>query len=42
MIKPRISETDYGITGEFNTQSYDLMMRRMMAGKGYNFISSKI
>ena len=29
MVKPRISETDHGITGEFNTQSYDLMMRRM-------------
>lgn len=29
MVKPRISETDHGITGEFNTRSYDLMMRRM-------------
>lgn len=29
MVKPRVSETDSGITGEFNTQSYDLMMRRM-------------
>ena len=29
MVKPRISETDQGITGEFNTQMYDIMMRNM-------------
>ena len=29
MVKPRISETDRGITGEFNTQMYDIMMRNM-------------
>ena len=29
MVRPRVSETDSGITGEFNTQTYDLMMRRM-------------
>jgi len=29
MVKPRISETSQGITGEFNTQMYDLMMRTM-------------
>jgi ubiquinone/menaquinone biosynthesis C-methylase UbiE len=29
MVKPRISETDHGITGEFNTQMYDVMMRNM-------------
>lgn len=29
MVKPRISETDSGITGEFNTQMYDQMMRNM-------------
>jgi ubiquinone/menaquinone biosynthesis C-methylase UbiE len=29
MPKPRVSETDSGITGEFNTQMYDIMMRNM-------------
>ena len=29
MVKPRIAETSDGITGEFNTQTYDLMMRNM-------------
>jgi len=29
MVKPRISETSDGITGEFNTQTYAAMMRRM-------------
>ena len=29
MVKPRIPETDHGITGEFNTEIYDRMMRRM-------------
>ena len=29
MVKPRISETDQGITGEFNTQMYDIIMRNM-------------
>ena len=29
MVKPRIIETDQGITGEFNTKTYDEMMRRM-------------
>ena len=29
MPKTRISETDHGITGEFNTQMYDTMMRNM-------------
>lgn len=29
MAKPRIIETDQGITGEFNTKTYDEMMRRM-------------
>jgi len=29
MVKPRVIETDEGITGEFNTQHYDLMMRNM-------------
>jgi ubiquinone/menaquinone biosynthesis C-methylase UbiE len=29
MIKPRISETDGGITGELETRAYDKMMRRM-------------
>ena len=29
MVKPRISETDSGITGELETQAYDKMMRRM-------------
>jgi ubiquinone/menaquinone biosynthesis C-methylase UbiE len=29
MVKPRIVETDEGITGEFNTQAYDQMMRRL-------------
>ena len=29
MVKPRISETDGGITGELETQAYDKMMRRM-------------
>ena len=29
MVKPRIAETDSGITGEFNTQMYDVMMRNM-------------
>lgn len=29
MVKPRISETDHGITSEFDTQMYDAMMRNM-------------
>jgi ubiquinone/menaquinone biosynthesis C-methylase UbiE len=29
MVKPRISHTDHGITGEFNTKTYDKMMRRL-------------
>lgn len=29
MVKPRIVETDQGITGEFNTQMYNIMMRTM-------------
>jgi len=29
MVKPRIIETDQGITGEFDTKTYDEMMRRM-------------
>lgn len=29
MTKPRIPETDSGITGEFNVQSYDLMQRSL-------------
>jgi ubiquinone/menaquinone biosynthesis C-methylase UbiE len=29
MVKPRVIETDQGITGEFNTKAYDEMMRRM-------------
>ena len=29
MVKPRMIETDQGITGEFNTKTYDEMMRRM-------------
>lgn len=29
MVKPRIIETDQGITGEFDTKAYDEMMRRM-------------
>jgi ubiquinone/menaquinone biosynthesis C-methylase UbiE len=29
MVKQRIPETDHGIEGEFNTQIYDEMMRRM-------------
>ena len=29
MIKARIIETESGITGEFNTQMYDIMMRTM-------------
>jgi len=29
MTKARITETDSGITGEFSTQMYDLMMRNM-------------
>ncbi len=29
MAKPRITETDHGIIGEFNTRNYDLMMRYM-------------
>jgi ubiquinone/menaquinone biosynthesis C-methylase UbiE len=29
MVKQRIPETDHGIVGEFNTQIYDDMMRRM-------------
>jgi ubiquinone/menaquinone biosynthesis C-methylase UbiE len=29
MVKQRIPETDHGIVGEFNTQTYDDMMRRM-------------
>jgi len=29
MVRPRIVETDQGITGEFHTTMYDQMMRRM-------------
>lgn len=29
MVKPRISETDHGITGEITTRMYDVMMRKM-------------
>lgn len=29
MAKPRVVETDQGITGEFNTRAYDEMMRQM-------------
>ena len=29
MVKSRIPETDHGITGEFTTEIYDQMMRRM-------------
>src|SRR4030043_166559 len=29
MVKQRIPETDHGIVGEFNTQMYDDMLRRM-------------
>ncbi len=29
MFKPRVAETDQGITGEFTTEIYDQMMRRM-------------
>jgi len=29
MVKPRISETDHGIIGDFTTRSYDEMMRNM-------------
>src|SRR4030042_1663340 len=29
MVKPRITETDQGITGPFNTRAYDQMMRRL-------------
>jgi len=29
MVKPRVIETDQGITGEFDTRAYDEMMRRM-------------
>jgi ubiquinone/menaquinone biosynthesis C-methylase UbiE len=29
MVKERIKETDSGITGEFETQSYDIMMRSL-------------
>jgi ubiquinone/menaquinone biosynthesis C-methylase UbiE len=29
MAKPRIVETDQGITGEFNTHMYEIMMRNM-------------
>jgi len=29
MVKPRVVETDEGITGEFDTKAYDEMMRRM-------------
>jgi len=29
MVKPRIPETDEGITGECTTQAYDVMMRRL-------------
>lgn len=29
MVKPRISETDHGITGEITTRMYDVMMRNM-------------
>jgi ubiquinone/menaquinone biosynthesis C-methylase UbiE len=29
VTRRRISETDHGITGEFNTQAYDQMMRRL-------------
>src|SRR4030042_434983 len=28
MVKPRVIETDQGIQGEFNVQTYDSMMRR--------------
>ena len=34
MVKPRILETDQGITGDFNTHNYDLMMR-WMRDKGW-------
>jgi hypothetical protein len=29
IARPRIPETDHEITGEFNTQAYDQMMRRL-------------
>ena len=29
MVKPRVVETDQGIQGEFNVETYDRMMRRM-------------
>jgi ubiquinone/menaquinone biosynthesis C-methylase UbiE len=29
MVKPRVPETDHGITGEFNTQAYDVWMRNL-------------
>jgi len=29
VVKPRVVETDEGITGEFDTKAYDEMMRRM-------------
>ena len=29
MVKPRVKETDQGITGDYNTRYYDLMMRKM-------------
>ena len=28
MVKPRIIETDQGIQGQFNVETYDSMMRR--------------
>ena len=35
MTKARIPETDSGITGEFDTQMYDIMMRKIRY-KGYD------
>jgi len=29
MVKPRVPETDHGITGVFDTQTYDVMMRHL-------------
>jgi len=29
MVKSRVPETDHGITGAFNTQAYDIMMRNL-------------
>jgi ubiquinone/menaquinone biosynthesis C-methylase UbiE len=34
MVKPRIPETNHGTTGEPTTQTYDVMMRRLM-GRGW-------